>query len=265
MNGVELLKCPWDRTLAHLAAACTKSVHVMCPFVKSDALDLLLAPLSSSVEIHFASRIVLQHFHRRVSDVVAFRSLLQRKALVLNAQRLHAKVYLFDSKSAIVTSGNLTMSGLKYNYEYGLLLTDGPLVQRIAADFRTLETDTETVGQVSELALDQIETMLRQMPTYVEERPWEPAIAESDDEVLVGETETIASALRGWQRIVFEKLNELPQGFSLDEVYRFEDYFRQHYPANRHIPDAIRRELQVLRDRGLIKFLGDGRYQRLWR
>jgi HKD family nuclease len=265
MDGIELLKSPWDKALVELASTCAKSVQVMCPFVKADALDMLLSHLSPKVRVRLVTRIALQYFHRRVSDVVALRTLLERHDSVLNAPRLHAKVYLFDGKCAIVTSGNLTMSGLRHNFEYGLLLHDGGLVQQVADDFRALTADTEETGRVTKLALDQIEDILQRMPTYVEPQLRQPLPSETEDDVLAGETETIASALRGWQQVVFLKLNELPQTFSLPQVYQFEDHFRKHYPANRHIPDAIRRELQVLRDRGLIKFLGGGNYQRLWR
>lgn len=265
MNGVETVRSPWGETLARLAADCTTRVRVMSPFVKSDALDFFLAALSPKVQVHFVSRIVIGHFHRGVSDLVAFRTLLQRKASVFNAHRLHAKIYLFDEESAVVTSGNLTMSGLEHNYEYGLLLREKSLVQQIVTDFEELGTDSDAVSEVSASSLDHIDQMLRNMATYVEPAPWEPLADETNDEVLVGETAAIAQALQGWQRLVFEKLNELPQTFYLDQVYQFQHEFEEQYPANRHIPDAIRRELQVLRDRGLIKFLGGGHYKKLWR
>lgn len=265
MNGVETVRSPWGKTLAQLAADCTTSVRIMSPFVKSDALDFLLSALSPKVQVHFLSRIVLGHFYRGVSDLVAYRMLLQRNALVFNAQRLHAKIYLFDEETAVVTSGNLTMSGLEHNYEYGLLLREKSLVHQIAADFENLERDEDALSEVTESSLNHIDQMLQNMPTYVEPAPWEPLAAETDAEVLTGETAAIAQALRGWQRLVFQKLNELPQIFSLDQVYNFQHEFEKRYPANKHIPDAIRRELQVLRDRGLIQFLGGGHYKRLWR
>jgi type II restriction enzyme len=35
------------------------------------------------------------------------------------------------------------------------------------------------------------------------------------------------------------------------------------HPENRHVRDKLRQQLQVLRDLGLIEFLGRGRYRRL--
>jgi type II restriction enzyme len=33
------------------------------------------------------------------------------------------------------------------------------------------------------------------------------------------------------------------------------------HPDNRHVPDKIRQQLQVLRDLGFVEFLGGGRYR----
>ena len=48
--------------------------------------------------------------------------------------RLHAKVYLRDTDLAIITSANLTPSGLDFNYEYGVGLSDTKMVKRIRQD-----------------------------------------------------------------------------------------------------------------------------------
>lgn len=45
----------------------------------------------------------------------------------------------------------------------------------------------------------------------------------------------------------------------------FETNLKQIYPANEHIPDKVRQQLQYLRDLGLIEFLGSGTYKKLWK
>lgn len=50
--------------------------------------------------------------------------------------------------------------------------------------------------------------------------------------------------------------------FSLADVYAFEGLLATRHPENRHIRDKIRQQLQVLRDQGLISFLGNGQYER---
>ncbi len=62
---------------------------------------------------------------------------------------------------------------------------------------------------------------------------------------------------------VIEQINK--EEFSLVDIYAFEETFQREYPDNNTIRDSIRRNLQELRDMGLIKFLGDGRYLKLWK
>lgn len=49
--------------------------------------------------------------------------------------------------------------------------------------------------------------------------------------------------------------------FQLEDVYGFAAHLQKLHPANRHVLDKIRQQLQVLRDLGLVEFLGRGRYR----
>jgi len=51
--------------------------------------------------------------------------------------------------------------------------------------------------------------------------------------------------------------------FSLDEVYKFEDKLKLKYPNNNFIKDKIRQQLQTLRDKGIIEFIGRGNYKKV--
>ncbi len=44
-------------------------------------------------------------------------------------------------------------------------------------------------------------------------------------------------------------------------MYRFEDRLSALYPGNNNVRPKIRQQLQVLRDRGWLEFLGRGRYR----
>lgn len=73
---------------------------------------------------------------------------------------------------------------------------------------------------------------------------------------------------RDWTTAVMDCIEELPirQGerFELADVYDFEDRLADLYPENRHIRAKIRQQLQVLRDEGLVEFLGNGEYRLRW-
>lgn len=67
---------------------------------------------------------------------------------------------------------------------------------------------------------------------------------------------------RGWTLDVLQAVHTLnKKQFSLNEVYSLEDRLARLHPANRHVRDKIRQQLQVLRDLGLVDFLGSGCYR----
>ena len=45
------------------------------------------------------------------------------------------------------------------------------------------------------------------------------------------------------------------------DVYASAAHLARLHPANRHVEPKIRQQLQVLRDMGLVEFLGRGRYR----
>ncbi|MFQ5910498.1 MAG: DpnI domain-containing protein [Thermoplasmata archaeon] len=66
---------------------------------------------------------------------------------------------------------------------------------------------------------------------------------------------------RGWTADILVCVRRLNQRmFTLDDVYGFEDELARLHPRNRHIGAKIRQQLQILRDQGIIKFLGEGHY-----
>jgi len=58
---------------------------------------------------------------------------------VIHLRALHAKVYIADDSVAIITSGNLTKSGLDRNFEYGVCLQDPILVRQVRSDLKDIE------------------------------------------------------------------------------------------------------------------------------
>lgn len=67
---------------------------------------------------------------------------------------------------------------------------------------------------------------------------------------------------RGWTLDVLNVVRSLGKSdFSLSEIYAFEDKLSRLHPANRHVRDKIRQQLQILRDLGFLTFLGGGDYR----
>jgi type II restriction enzyme len=74
--------------------------------------------------------------------------------------------------------------------------------------------------------------------------------------------ETLRVEKRGWTLDVLQVVQSLKRPeFSLSDVYASESHLAHLHPANRHVRDKIRQQLQVLRDLGLLEFLGAGSYR----
>lgn len=67
---------------------------------------------------------------------------------------------------------------------------------------------------------------------------------------------------RGWTLDVLRIVRSLgKQEFELPEVYAMATELARLHPDNHHVDDKIRQQLQVLRDRHFLDFLGGGRYR----
>jgi type II restriction enzyme len=110
--------------------------------------------------------------------------------------------------------------------------------------------------------------LLQQIPEVGRSLVVRGRVIESKDAVLKKWQETLflreqAAAERAWLLAIMKCVEKLdPAGFSLTQVYSFEADLRQTYPRNQHIKEKIRQQLQVLRDKGYLQFLGKGLYRR---
>ena len=67
---------------------------------------------------------------------------------------------------------------------------------------------------------------------------------------------------KGWLLDVLVCVERIKkQEFSLDDVYRFEAYLQAKHPENHNVKAKIRQQLQFLRDRNVIEFVGRGQYR----
>lgn len=87
-----------------------------------------------------------------------------------------------------------------------------------------------------------------------------------------------AQVLDNWQRVSFLKQEKLEtkgwlidimgcidkigkKEFILDDLYSCEKELKIKHPNNRHIRDKIRQQLQILRNKGYLNFVGRGKYK----
>ena len=66
---------------------------------------------------------------------------------------------------------------------------------------------------------------------------------------------------KGWLLETMRCIDRIDKSeFELSDIYQFERSLRVVYPNNSHIREKLRQQLQVLRDRGYIRFVGYGVY-----
>ena len=75
--------------------------------------------------------------------------------------------------------------------------------------------------------------------------------------------EEFNASAEGWLLDVLKCGEKIPTSpLSSSHVYAFEPELKKKHPGNHHIKDKIRQQLQVLRDKGFIDFVGRGRYNK---
>lgn len=132
----KIVETGWKREFAEALQADGSALRIVCPFIKAKALESLLPPPATPIQV--ITRFDLADFADRVSDGGALRKLLDAGARVRGVKKLHAKLYIFGSTRAIVTSANLTASALGRNHEFGIVSSDGSAVARCLSYFEKL-------------------------------------------------------------------------------------------------------------------------------
>jgi type II restriction enzyme len=100
---------------------------------------------------------------------------------------------------------------------------------------------------------------------FVKEKQIEPkekVLAEWQKTLFLIEEKEIIT--KGWLIDIMVCIDKLGlQKFSLNDIYKFEEELSTKHPDNHHIKDKIRQQLQILRDKKYLKFIGQGKYQLL--
>lgn len=137
-NGmIELTDKGWPAHFSLRAKERHGTLKVVCPFIKQRAVKWLVEKGHRPV-IRIITRFNLSDFAARVSDVGALRWLLEQGASIRGVKGLHAKMYLFGERHAIVTSANLTEAALFRNHEFGFVSQDADVARRCHAYFDVL-------------------------------------------------------------------------------------------------------------------------------
>ena len=161
---IKFLGRAWRTELADLALIAERSVLVAAPYIKYDEAVWFCKQLRPDLEITTLTNINPDAVSSSTLDIAALRYLADASpfARLIALPNLHAKVFVADDKSAIVTSGNLTKAALDRNIEYGVLVSRQDWVRTVRNDMLAFSRLGSEVGATTLIELSQLEKSLRE-------------------------------------------------------------------------------------------------------
>ena len=116
----------------------TKKLRIVSPFVDEKVIRKIQREYDFG-NFELITRYNLRDFASKVSSLAGLEFSVEKGAKVYGIKDLHSKIYLFDNRCAIITSSNLTTSGLEHNFECGIFLTDTTIIQNLHDYFNKLK------------------------------------------------------------------------------------------------------------------------------
>ena len=237
------------------------------PFV-NDGIIKLTDMVSAGVRRSLVTRTDLRDFAIGASSLGTLCTLAKDGVKIYSLKGLHAKIYVFDDTHALVTSANATTAGMWRNLECGLFTSDRHVVRELAC---LLLGGLGADAPPSRMKHRDLDNLYGPLGAIRVSMPEASRIASGDDkpradefEYSISDTEAMVKGFTGWKRLTLEGVLAMPEaGFHLGELLEVcEPAAARRYPSNRHVPDKLRQQLQVLRDVGIVDFVEPGYYRR---
>ena len=192
-------------------------------------------------------------------NLICYRGNLERTATY------HPKMYLFhqrdDNFTAIIGSSNLTYGGLVSNIEANIKITSPgeKLFSEMTETFLKLKlSETKIIPSDDYIkAYSELFIKNKEGRRIIEDKKFSELI---QIEKKLKKPTLNSNDLFGWKKLVFEKIpNHI---FSTGDLYRYEEEFREKYPANLNIRAKIRQQLQYLEKLGYIHKIARNKWKK---
>lgn len=108
-----------------------KSILLVAPYIKIKIVQQIIGTLNKSgtlnkINFHLITNVNTSDFLSRSSDIEALELLFKfvPNMKITGIGNLHAKCYIFDQETIIISSGNLTPSGMSNNIELSIVMDE---------------------------------------------------------------------------------------------------------------------------------------------
>ncbi len=129
---------PWTEAFDSFARSIHRRAIIVAPFITEQPLQRFASLLykKSPPHVSLLTNLAADSLLQGSLDTKAIANFCKKfpKTTVHHLPGLHAKVYVADEHTAIITSGNLTRGSLCQNYEYGIQVHDPAVIRGIARD-----------------------------------------------------------------------------------------------------------------------------------
>ena len=249
---LKIIKTPWQDTFIKLLRNAEEKIYLSSPFIKENIAKLIVDNKQSKVDCKILTRFTLPNIRGGGLDLTAVKHFQNANFSQKNISNLHAKIFIFDNQ-AVITSSNLTNGGLKNNLEYGILIKDN---KKIEKDFLGYYND-ENHNFIQDKHISKVADFLKNLPP-IDKRLKLKSF--DDNQIFSEDIKLIKNKLTKGNLKVFESIEKIGKEiFISEDIYKFKDKFFGKTPEN-----TIRRNLQELRDIGLLEFIERGKYKKLW-
>lgn len=131
---------PWAATFESFARSIQCRAIIVAPFITEQPLQHFAELLDAKAhpQISLLTNLSVDGLLQGSIDGKAIAEFCRTvpTTTVRHLPSLHAKAYVADEHTAIITSGNLTVGSIYRNYEYGIHIDDTAMVRQIASDLR---------------------------------------------------------------------------------------------------------------------------------
>lgn len=253
---IEIITNDFKKRFINLIKNTQKKLVFCSPFLKKNIMKEIFENVDKNLEIEIITSANLANFLIGASDIEVLEELLAKKIKIKNYQNLNNQIYFFDNQVL------LTQASVDDKKEYGIL-SDSLEEESFLKQFFSNMIQNTTFGQISNDEYKDIKLIYNRI-----NRKCNYHYDYAGDLILrISKITDLTNRISAsWQKnmLLYLNSNILSDTFTLKQLYSGINFFQILYPESDNVDARMRRTLQELRDRGLIKFYGNGVYKKLW-